>query len=282
MSKILLDACTPETTEEIKQILGGDESILWEDYDEEKPINEFSLVILGKDENSLQKIRKMRSAAKFRNVPIILLKETEGAINEKPYIWAGATEILSFADSAAACGQILQGYLTPNRQPLEKEMAYLTPFIDATKRVFSTMANIEVDFDDVYFPKEMRIYGDVSGVIGLSGEAEGTVAVTFYWTLAQQIISQMLEVPEEEIGAEAIHDGVGELINMISGAAKTALAGTPYHFKLSLPTVVVGWGHEIGHPELASVAVLVFDAKDESFALQVALTPKPAEVSEPL
>ena len=100
MSKIILDACTPETTEEIKQILGDDDSILWEDYDEKKPINEFSLIILGDDENSLQKIRKMRSAAKFRNIPIILLKEAEGSINEKPYIWAGATEILSFADES--------------------------------------------------------------------------------------------------------------------------------------------------------------------------------------
>jgi chemotaxis protein CheX len=100
------------------------------------------------------------------------------------------------------------------------------------------------------------------------------VVVTFYWNTAWKIISQMMNVNTEEINAEYIHDGVGELINMIGGSTKKGFVGTPYHFELSLPTVVVGSGHQIGHPEGASIAVLIFDMAESSFALHVCLKPR--------
>jgi chemotaxis protein CheX len=97
--------------------------------------------------------------------------------------------------------------------------------------------------------------------------------VTFYWKLAQLVISSIMGVTTDEIGPELLNDGVGEIINMISGSAKRYLADTPYYFQLSLPTVILGWQHEIGHPENSTVAVLIFDVEDKSFAVQVSLTP---------
>mgnify|MGYP000438136108 CR=1 FL=1 len=80
----------------------------------------------------------------------------------------------------------------------------------------------------------------------------------------------------QELGGHFVFghvDGVGEIINMISGSAKRYLTDTQFYFQLSLPTVIVGWQHEIGHPEGSTVAVLVFDYEDKSFAVQVSLTP---------
>jgi chemotaxis protein CheX len=83
-----------------------------------------------------------------------------------------------------------------------------------------------------------------------------------------------MRVKEEQINAEFIHDGVGELINMISGFSKKSFVGKPYHFELSIPTVVMGSGHQIGHPDETSIALLIFDVGKNSFALQVCLKPK--------
>jgi hypothetical protein len=61
---------------------------------------------------------------------------------------------------------------------------------------------------------------------------------------------------------------------MISGFSKKSFIGKPYHFELSIPTVVMGSGHQIGHPEGASIALVIFDVGKSSFALQACLQPK--------
>jgi chemotaxis protein CheX len=153
-------------------------------------------------------------------------------------------------------------------------MEYLKPFIENTVMVLEKMASVQAVFQEVYFADDLRIYGDISGIIGLSGNSEGTVAITLYWDLARKVIANMMTVPEEKINAEYIHDGTGELINMISGSTKKRFKGTQFHFDLSLPTVVVGSGHHLGHPEGSSIAVLIFDVGQEAFVLQVCLKPR--------
>lgn len=277
MGTILLTDCTPEVTQLITMLLGGKEAILQEPFKEGRLLNEFQMVVLelGSDkEHDAQKIKKLRYACNFRNVPIILIKRSKDQSSDQTYVMAGGTEVLSLKDPPAACRQIIQGYLTPGRQPLKEEKEYIMPFVENARVVLSKMAGFEAEFKEVYFCNAFRIFGDVSGIIGLTGDAEGTVVVTFYWNLARKVISQMMRVESNIINAELIHDGVGEIINMISGATKKEFVGKPYHFELSLPTVVMGSGHQIGHPEGASIAMLIFDIANSSFALQVCLKPK--------
>jgi chemotaxis protein CheX len=153
-------------------------------------------------------------------------------------------------------------------------MEYLHSFIKNTCAVLKTMASLEVVFREVYFTHDFRIFGDISGIIGLSGEAEGMLCITLYWPLAQTIIANMMNVDEDQINAELIHDGVAEIVNMISGSTKKDFVGKPYHFEISLPSVVVGSGHQIGHAENTPIAVLIFEVHCQYFALQVCLDSK--------
>jgi len=278
MSKIILYDCSPEVTHMVNNLFGEKVAIQNSSFDDQRPLQEFSMVIVEtgskKPEQLLQEIKALRYACNFRNIPIIVMKKKSDTYPKHPYIMAGATEILSLQDPPLACRQILQGYLIPNRQPLDQEMEYLTPFINSTKHVLKTMASINAEYKELYFPSDFRIFGDVSGIIGLSGKTEGTAVITFYWDLARKVISQMMRVTEDQINAEFIHDGVGELINMISGFSKKSFIGKPYHFELSIPTVVLGSGHQIGHPEEASIALVIFDVGESPFALQVCLKPK--------
>jgi chemotaxis protein CheX len=84
----------------------------------------------------------------------------------------------------------------------------------------------------------------------------------------------MMGVEEDKLDAELIHDGVSEIINMISGSTKREFVGKPYHFEISLPSVVVGSGHQVGHVHNTSIAVLIFSVDSQYFSLYVCIKPK--------
>jgi len=84
----------------------------------------------------------------------------------------------------------------------------------------------------------------------------------------------MMGMEEGAIDAELIHDGVSEIINMISGTTKREFVGKPYYFEITLPSVVVGPGHQIGHLQDTSVSALIFQVGNQSFALHVCIKPK--------
>jgi len=277
MKRILGIGCSPKSEKAISGLLGESGNVQYEKFHDGIVINDYDMIILwmGKNqEQVVQQIGKLRYACNFQNIPIILIHDQKQDISSQPYIFAGATEVLSLLDPSPACKHIINGYLIPSREPLEEELEYLGPFIKNTCHILKTMAAIEVEFKKVYFSNTIRIFGDVSGIMGLSGKSEGTLVVTFYWDLAKLIIAKMMGTEEDSIDAELIHDGVSEIINMISGSTKKEFVGKPYHFEISLPSVVVGPGHQIGYFQNTSVAVLIFQVGSQSFALHVFIRPK--------
>lgn len=277
MDKILLVDCSEAVTRQMTNLM--DERFHFSNisFGDSVNLKEHKMILVEADTNLNQvfnKISKLRFECKFADIPLIVIKPQEDQVAIEHFLHYGATEVLALDAPAGACRQILQGYLIPSRKPLEKEMVYLTPFIENTINVLKTTTSFNAVFREVYFSNTFRIFGDISGIIGLSGASEGTVAVTLFWSLARKIIASMMKIQEDRINAEYIHDGVGELINVISGSTKKRFKGTPFHFDLSLPTVVVGSGHQLGHPENSGIAVLIFDVDDMAFVLQVCLKPK--------
>lgn len=276
MKKVLGINCSQKAEIAILKLLGKDAYITYEKFHDGLVLDDSDMIILWMEENQddvEKQICKLRYACKFQNIPIILIHEQKQNIVSQPYIIAGATEVLSLLDPVAT-RNIISGHLIPGREPLADEMAYLEPFIKNTCNIFKTMAGMNVALKRIYFSNAIRIFGDVSGIMGLSGRAEGTLVITFYWDLAKTIIAKMMGAREETIDAELIHDGVSEIINMISGTTKKEFVGKPYHFEISLPSVVVGPGHQIGYFQNTSVAVLIFDAGEHAFALHVCIKPK--------
>ncbi len=277
MSKIIGIDCSPKVEAAVLNMLGGKCDIQFQQFRDEMSFNDYQMIILelGKSQEYVAKqIRKLRYACNFQNIPIILIHDSDKDVFLQPYMIAGATEILSLYDPLPACKQILSGYLIPNREPLAEELEYLKPFIKNTCHILKTMAGLDVEFKEVYFSNSIKIFGDVSGIMGLAGNVEGTLVVTFYWDLAKTIIAKMMGTDENTIDAELIHDGVSEIINMISGTTKKEFAGSRYYFEITLPSVVVGPGHQIGHLQDTSVSALIFQVGNQSFALHVCIKPK--------
>ncbi len=135
---------------------------------------------------------------------------------------------------------------TTTQDKIQQE--FIAPIIDGVKTTFSTMAATEIEVESIGFAKEGdHFLGDVSGVMGISGKnGEGFVGITFPDSLAKYLVCKILAMEADELEEVDIFDGVGEMVNMITGSAKNSLLGTPYHFNLALPNVITGSGHEVG------------------------------------
>lgn len=154
------------------------------------------------------------------------------------------------------------------------DLAFVNAFIRSTENVLTTMAKItSLKKKEASVEKNFKPKGDVIGTMGLSGHADGSMAVSFTRKLAARLVANLLDSDPNDLSPDDIDDGVGELVNMIAGGAKTELAGTKYHFNLSIPTVVSGEGARVGMQRGVHYVVLVFNADGDEFAIQVSLSP---------
>lgn len=274
--KIIAIDCSSPVMNVLNDLLGSDVILESESFKDIRDLKGYRMIIIqgGIDETEiLKRIRKLRYACYFKNIPIVLIRMNDITGTIESFITAGATEVISLNDPPAACRQILKGHLIPNRQPLKEEMEYIDSFVKHTCNVLKTVADLDASFQEVYFANDFKIFGDVSGLIALTGGADGILGITFYWPLAQKIIARMMDTDEDKINAELIHDGVAEIVNMIGGSTKNDFVGRPYHFEISLPSVIVGGGHQLGHAEKAPIAVLIFKVDFQYFGLQICLKP---------
>ncbi len=121
----------------------------------------------------------------------------------------------------------------------------INPFVVSATNVFRTMAHCEIRCGKPFLVKGDQSTHDISGVIGLSGKARGTVVLSLGGPVALKVTGAMLGDSPAEIDSDVI-DAVGELTNMIAGGAKAQLEHL--QMTLSLPNVVVGHDHKIAFP----------------------------------
>jgi chemotaxis protein CheX len=89
--------------------------------------------------------------------------------------------------------------------------------------------------------------GDISGIMGLSGPSTKiSIAMTFPMPVIERIANKILP-PDMPKTTGALADLVGELNNIIAGAAKQILADDGFKFEMSLPVIIIGAEHIITH-----------------------------------
>jgi chemotaxis protein CheX len=148
------------------------------------------------------------------------------------------------------------------------KVEYINPFVNATTDVFDTMLSCPLTRGELRLSGQDQPEHDISGVIGLSGDASGLVVVSIDKQVAFQAARVMLCEPISTINADIV-DLVGELANMIAGAAKAKL--DDFELSVSLPTVIVGTNHVIGFPSNARPICIPFESPWGSLCLEVSL-----------
>jgi len=141
------------------------------------------------------------------------------------------------------------------------------PFIKAAIDVLSTMAFIKPEVGKPYVKKNNVAAGDVSGMVGVTGDKNGSVSLSFSKGCAVAIVKNMLGDEVDDIMTD-VKDAVGELTNMISGQARAGLAEKGLVFQGSTPTVVMGDGHTISHMAKAPIMAIPFTTKDGTFTIE--------------
>lgn len=148
------------------------------------------------------------------------------------------------------------------------DVSYINPFIISTIETFQKMLKSEAKPGQVQLKNETTYTYDVSGVIGLSGEAQGSICLSFPKLIALKVVSALVGSEIKIIGPE-VADAIGEIANIIAGNAKQHL--TEFNLSISLPKVIMGKDHKIASQRGVPTIVVPFDCHLGNFAMEVSL-----------
>jgi chemotaxis protein CheX len=161
----------------------------------------------------------------------------------------------------------------------ERFIQFSKPFIDAAKKVFETMVFTKLEIQKPFVKKDQTSHGDVTAVIGLTGQVKregddhshdyaAQLVVSFPYKTYINIASAMLMDNFTEYSAE-IADVAGEICNMVMGNAKRVLAEDGYTCSMAIPSIVEGKDHRIKYPNNAIIIVMPIMCHHGEFFIEV-------------
>lgn len=157
------------------------------------------------------------------------------------------------------------------------QTAYITPFVKSVQNVFETMLQLPVEIGQPSLNREPETHHDVSGIIGMSGDLDGTIVLSFATACAERVVS-LFTATEMTQDHEDFADAVGELVNMVSGGAKAQFPGQSV--AITTPSVVIGRGHQVyGRKDVVCITIPCScdcGEFDVEVAVRQATTPAPA------
>jgi len=148
-------------------------------------------------------------------------------------------------------------------------VTFINPFLASILNVLSTMANTQARPGKPVLKKGHQAMGDVTGMIGMTGEkTRGSLAITFTGAAIRTITSRMLGEEQPELD-ETVADMVGEITNMVTGGAKRILSEQGYRFDMAIPTTIIGKDHQIYHKTSGPIIVIPFEVEGADFFIEV-------------
>jgi chemotaxis protein CheX len=150
------------------------------------------------------------------------------------------------------------------------DVKFINPFLQGTLEVLKTMAFMDPLPGKVYLKESNIAAGDVSGIIGITGDATGSLAISFTETCICDIVNRMLGESYTAANRE-IFDAVGEITNMISGVARTYMEKAGMTVYAAIPAVIYGKNHSID-PILDSPSIIIpFSTEKGTFVVDVCI-----------
>ena len=150
---------------------------------------------------------------------------------------------------------------------------YIQSFIKVCESVFRDFCSTEVKAGEVfYLTREKRDMGwDISGIIGLSGQISGAVALSMKDNVAFQLTKTLTGVNHNTFDAD-VTDAIGEIINIITGNIKKEFEES-YRTAISIPSIVQGKGHRLIWPSknirIICIPFIIFSGEDIFISIAV-------------
>jgi chemotaxis protein CheX len=147
------------------------------------------------------------------------------------------------------------------------DVRYINPFLTAVQNIFETMINVAYTLGKPSLKKDNVTTYEISGIIGITGEVNGCVVVSFPESVALQLASALLGDELTQVNDDC-KDAIGEIANMVAGDAKKRFpAGNT---SISVPSVVFG-KHSVSHPRGVPIISIPCKTDAGDFAIEVAL-----------
>lgn len=146
------------------------------------------------------------------------------------------------------------------------KVEHINPFLKASIETFRSMVRCEIKPGKIRLKSAAKAYFDISGIIGLSGGAKGSVILSFNRLTALKVVSAFGGIKVVTLD-DMVVDAIGELTNIVAGSAKKDLM--QYKISISLPSVVLGTDHTLNaHSDIVPLMV-PFESPFGNFALIV-------------
>ena len=145
---------------------------------------------------------------------------------------------------------------------------FVSPFVHSVQQVFEIMLQMPVREGDPFLKQDGEPSHDVSGIIGMSGDVSGSVALSFDTATAERVVSLMNGMKMEHTH-EDFADTIGELVNMVAGGAKAQFDGKSV--SITCPSVVIGAKHQVFSRKDIEHIVLPFDCDCGPFAVEISI-----------
>jgi len=149
----------------------------------------------------------------------------------------------------------------------------INPFLEASITLFQTMFRLEATPAAPYvLGKEIAHRWEISGIIGITGDYHGVVAIRLSRLLANKILEKTgLEVASEDEREDTLYGMIGEMINIVAGNASNKIQQT---IDISPPVVVYGQNHNIAWPRTIPVISIPFVTALGPFEVAVCFKPR--------
>lgn len=149
--------------------------------------------------------------------------------------------------------------------------AHINPFLNSTLNLLENMSGRRPNHGQKTLMTNFHSHRwDVSGVIGVTGAAEGVIAIRMTNKMVEKLLinSGILFSDVDEF-SELTTSMVGEMANVISGNALTEIA--QFNIDITVPIVVQGRDHSISWPQNNPIIVIPFSSAYGPFEICVSL-----------
>lgn len=162
-------------------------------------------------------------------------------------------------------------------QVIAAKDTFISEISTSTTEVLTSMCSLTAivknveELDHVSGSIDITSCLDITGMLGFSGSKElrGSILMTFRLDVALAIVAGMLDCTREEAKFDVI-DGIGELVNMVTGSAKTKLQEQGTDLRRSIPNIVTGIGVQITAPASTSRRRINFESDSGLFFVEIA------------
>lgn len=151
---------------------------------------------------------------------------------------------------------------------------YINPFIEASRTVIKTVANIDVSLGKIYLKTSPYSSETIVIIVGLMGHLQGQVIFSMDKSVGFKIASAMMMGMTVKELDEMSKSAIAESANMILGNAATILYSEGVKIEITPPSLMMGDNIQISTPKMKTLCVPLNLSSGGTIELDIAMMDK--------